>query len=239
VHLIFVNSLGRHYTEQVKKMVSLTSPIIEDDGQLMALFDAEYDDTIIIGADFRIKFKYNRIDKEMIYQEIMRNTRAEVGVESSVNPDTMTRLMHALCFRNLRTNKLEKLKDFLANRKTLLNLLISPCFSCPETKRFSIIREVAEKSDTQVILLFGSGNGMSILREYMERAGLDIPGIIAGVIEEDTDLLINKDSYYRIFKYDIDPRTLILDRRGSIIFLERPGEDSKISSEFLIKKIHK
>jgi hypothetical protein len=47
------------------------------------------------------------------------------------------------------------------------------------------------------------------------------------------------DSYYRIFKYDIDPRTLILDRRGSIIFLERPGEDSKISSEFLIKKIHK
>lgn len=236
VRLFFINSRGKHYPEQIRNMVSLTSTIIEDDGSLMELYDAEYDDTIIIGRDFRIKFKYNRADKATIYQEIVRYAIFEDSKEHQINSSALKDLLLRLSFKNLRTNKRQSLADALKGQKTLLNLLVSPCFSCPETRRFTIIKEVAERSDVRVVMLFGKGNGDVILKEYLERYGLDSPRIEAGIIEEGGEL--DRSRYYEIYQYDIDPRIIILDKTASIIFLEEKGDDNKIDAEFLIRKLY-
>lgn len=109
VQLFFVNSLGKHYPDQIKKMVSLTYPILEDDGSLMELFGAENDDTIIIGTDFRIKFKYNRADKTTVYQEIVRFLNAGNSDQYQTNSDMLTGFIQHLSFRNLRTNQRQRL----------------------------------------------------------------------------------------------------------------------------------
>jgi hypothetical protein len=49
--LFFVNSLGKHDVNATREFMSFSSPIIEDNGTIAALFNARPTETIIVGKD--------------------------------------------------------------------------------------------------------------------------------------------------------------------------------------------
>jgi hypothetical protein len=69
-YLLFINSRGKHNQDEINKIVNLAFPVIEDDGSIRTLFNAYPEDTIIIGRDFKIKYKDDRFVKQIVYDEL-------------------------------------------------------------------------------------------------------------------------------------------------------------------------
>jgi len=77
VSLIFINSLGKHYKEAINKICIFSSPIIEDDGSVLGLFNANTEETVIVDRNFTVKFKSNInyiFNKSLIYNELIKWT---------------------------------------------------------------------------------------------------------------------------------------------------------------------
>jgi len=52
ISLFFINSLGKHYLDKINAICKLEHPIIEDEGEISALFNAGSDDIVIIDREF-------------------------------------------------------------------------------------------------------------------------------------------------------------------------------------------
>jgi hypothetical protein len=237
LHLFFINVLGKHDTQSIDKIAALSSPIIEDDGSLLELFQAQYNDTIIIGRDFKMKFKHSPQDNKLIFGQLTKYGLA--GHDVQTLPDaSFARRIEALSFRDIRTNRLEKINTIAKDRRVLLNLFISPCMRCRETKRISVIKQIAqdaEKRGTRVLLLFGKGNGAEIIREFAEKTDLASLPITVGIIEPENS--ISEDEYYGLYKFDVDPRAIIIERGGNISYAEDSDDEIRITPNFLIRRL--
>jgi hypothetical protein len=239
VKLIFVNTLGKHDEKAINRIVTLSSPVIEDDGSISSLFEAKSGDVVLIDRDFRIKFKDSTYTygNNLIYDLLLRYTFGEKVPPLSLPESEISALMKNLSYLDIRTNEVENLGYIIRDKRSILNLFISTCMACPEEKRLSTIKRVSERigtQDGQIIILFGKGNGPKIVREYSERIALTVPNIIIGIIEEGS--LPEKD-YIRLFDFEINPRLFIFDKNGDIIFSENLKNKAKISAEYLLEKI--
>jgi len=77
ISLFFINSLGKHYADKINKICRLQHPIIEDDGEISALFNAGSEDVVIVDRNFNIKFRFSdfpKINRSLLFNEIMRWT---------------------------------------------------------------------------------------------------------------------------------------------------------------------
>jgi len=84
IHLLFIQLIGKKYSETGYELIPFDTPIIEDDGFISSTFQSGLYDTIIIGRDFRIKFKDKLIDNKTIYNLVLRFI---YGDKKSNNPE--------------------------------------------------------------------------------------------------------------------------------------------------------
>jgi len=233
VSLIFINSLGKHYKESIEKFVHLDSPVIEDDGSISSSFKSNPYETVIIGRDFKIKFKYGMFDKRTIYNQFIRFAFEDKS-PPVLKDDEIESLIKSLSFKDVRSGKIERIGDFVRGKSTVLNLFISTCMGCPEGRRISLLKEVGKLSGSkgEVLILFGKGNGSEMIRDWAERMDLD-ESISIGVIQV-SDF---NDNYLKIFRFEIDPRIFIFDREGKIVYSEREGDERFMSPEFLMERM--
>lgn len=235
IRLVFINSLGKHEINAIQKFVRISSPIIEDTGSLRSLFNARLNETIIIGRDYKIKFKNIYVDKKAIYDLVLRYAYGDLP-PAAPSKEEIEELIKNLSFYNLETGKTESIVEKINERKSLINLSISTCMTCPETSRVHLIKELSEQIDldkSQIIFLFGKGNNPKMLKDFIIRMGLDKDSVLAGVIEKGK---LSDSEYYRIFQYDLDPRILIFEKGGKLKFLEKIRDARKLSDVNFLKE---
>ncbi len=96
------------------------------------------------------------------------------------------------------------------------------------------LKEVSKRTGSKgkVLILFGRGNGVEMIKDWAERMELD-ESISVGVIEGSS----SEDNYLKIFRFDIDPRIFVLDREGKIVYYEREGDERMITPEFILRRV--
>ena len=237
VKVILINTLGKHDYESVNKLIRLTCPIIKDDGSISFIFNANAYDTIIINEDRKIIFRYYRADNRMIFNQINRifgnNNQFRKYPKEQLEND-----IENISFLNIRDNNIALLKNIIKDKAAIINLSISSCPGCPESYRLKTLKKLSEyyNNDSMVLVcLFGDGNSIEMLKEYAEKMNLQSSNIILGIIKRDDRL--TDEEYCRLFQFNVDPRLLIFKNKGKIVFMENEGEEPKINSDYIIKKL--
>ncbi len=108
VSLIFINSLGKHYKEAISKICSFSSPIIEDDGLILGLFNAMQEETILVDRNFTIKFMSNIeyiFNKSLIYNELIKWTFEKSLPYKKTHSEELTLILDQLLFYDLLRKK--------------------------------------------------------------------------------------------------------------------------------------
>jgi len=237
VSFVFINSQGKHHIEATENLVDINFPIIEDDGDIMALFNASFEDLIIIDRDFTIKFKYFQAPKSIIFNEAMKWTNPRGSVIEFENQRELKRVIYSLAFYDVIEKRKKDIRQFL-NKNIILILFTSTCLGCEENARIRLFVDIASKINThktEIIVLFGKGNYTNPIEQFALMNGLDNTPISTGVICDFEKLKIN--DYYSLFDLQIDPRIFILDKKGEIIFSEDFASSSFISFDFIMRKL--
>jgi len=235
VKLLFINSLGKHDADTVNKYMSFSTPITEDNGTINALFDARPNELLIIGKDFKIKYKHY-LDKKNISNLVLRYAFGN----SSPHPprkEEISDLIKKINFENLKTKKTENLGDRLKGKNTLIRLSISMCMTCPESTRIRLLKDLSQKINpkkSQCIFLYGKGNTSKLMQGYLKGLRLNDFPIVPGVIIDEnqhTDV-----EYLTLFQFDLDPRIIIFGKNGEVKFLEEIEDSAKILNSGFLKK---
>jgi hypothetical protein len=216
IHLFFIQLLGKKISENTNEKVIFSVPIVQDDGFIASAFQAELNDTIIIGRDLRIKFKNNQAINRIIYNQTLRNLLSDSRSLPSPKEAELESLLRKISYKNIKNEKIEHLKDVMNNGPSIINIFISLCFSCPEQGRIGLIKDIASKTrkdDLKAFLLFGKGNAFSIVREFFDGNNFS-PNLTGGIILN-TDNFLEED-YYKILRLDVDPRLFIFNNKGKL-----------------------
>ncbi len=236
--LFFVNILGKHDAHSLERIINLSSPIIEDDGHISSLYNAKPNDVVIIGRDFRIKFKHSRPDNSTIYNQVMRYAYESSSPPTHLSDHELATLMKNIAYYCIKDNQIHDLAETLKGKKSIVNLFISACSGCPDNRRVQLLKEISQKKfieDTNIIILFAEGNSIGIARNFYERMELENYPIAVGVIK--TNHFLPYQEYLKIFQFDVDPRTFIFNENGNLVYKERLGDERMMDTEYLLRKI--
>lgn len=204
-----------------ERVAHLSIPIVRDDSTIMDSLNAEANDTIIIGKDFRIKFKHNYVSERTIYNQIVRFLKVTdlLGKKEELSPAMLLSIMEKISYQNIDNGRIENIGQVMRNRTAFINLFISTCFGCPVGERIEIMKEVAARcrsSKTEIFFLFGTGNNLRMIEEYAERNQIFGENIRIGVIQKSEDL--DRNEYYSLFDFKINPRLFIINKEGENVF---------------------
>lgn len=235
VSLIFINSLGRHYKKEIEKICSFISPIVEDQGSIAGLFNASLEDTIIVDRDFTIKSKYQGLDKRVIYSDVKRWTQDEKnGSDNFSNEDLGTQLKNLVYFDVLEKRE-KPLFNPTLNKKVIITLFTSICTGCEENNRIQLLKDISSGMNEkyQTVFLFGIGNNKKNIWQYALLNNWDKFPISIGVIDRINPTQLS--DYYELFELNVDPRTIILDNSGAVLFQEYLKNTNSIDENFFRK----
>lgn len=236
ISLIFVNSLGKHYSKEINKICYFASPIVEDDGTISRQFNAGPEEIVIIDRNFKIRFIYNLFYKTLVFNEINKWIfGAEIPVEN-IAYEELSSIVKRLTYYDVLEKKEKQIILPELKRKTVLTLFTSVCTGCEENYKIRLIKELSSDinpKNTQLIFLFGIGNSAKAMRQYASLNGLNELPITIGVIRDLNEA--QKNDYYKLFRLDTDPRTFILNIEGGVIFAENPKNSRLIDINFLKK----
>ncbi len=236
VSLLFINTLGVYEAEAIERIVSLSTPIIEDNGTLSSLFNTSPNEVVIIGRDFRLKLKHNQLDNRTIYNQVIRFAFGDRKPPLSPTDDELSNLIKKVMYREITNNKLKNLGDMINRNGAIVCLFVSTCLDCSEQNRIHLMKEISEETpNLKKILLFGRGNSLDILKEFSRKATLNNYPISVGLIENLGYL--TQEEYFKIFKYDVDPRLMIFNSQGRVIFLENIADERLMNTDYILNKI--
>ncbi len=230
--LIFINSLGIHDKEEIDKIISIVSPIIEDDGSIAAHFNAFPEDFIIIDRGFNIKFKYQLQKKPILYNEAIKWIFKEQPLPNPVNGVELANSIHNLAFYDVFKNIRRKVSE-VRNKRIFLTVFTSICTGCEESNRIDQLKMFSESinaNEVEIIILYGKGNNIEAIKQYAVLNDWDEFLITIGVV--DFNEMTEKD-YYQIFQLETDPKTIILNPLGDINFVEIRKTSKLINLDFL------
>lgn len=233
VSLIFVNSLGRHDREAIDRIVTLSNPIIEDDGSIQGLFDALPEDLIIIDRDHTIRFKYNRASKAVLYNEVLKWMSPNRTQPESIQTVELERLLRRLSYYDVFSGEKHTINQF-SQPAILLTLFTSICTGCEESYRVQLIKDLAKDKDSEkvkILMLFGKGNNIKAIRQYAILNEWNKLQFTIGVIEGSKTT--TEPNYYRLFELDTDPRTFVIDSDQKILFAETRRTSKLINIEYM------
>lgn len=224
--------------EYINRFVDFSIPIIKDNSSLLQAFQSRVNETIIIGRDFRIKFKKYLAQNRTIYHQINRFLYGKFSPSATSSTHEISPLIKKISYLNLGNNKIETIYNQTRNRTAIINLFISPCFRCPESQRVKLIKNLFSKIDSKRVkafFLFGRGNNVYMIEEFIEKNGLFGKNYRVGIIK-DFGELEDKD-YYGLFDLEINPRLFILSAKGKITFLETIENQRKINLNLLVDRL--
>lgn len=236
-YLIFINLLGKQYSTQANKLINFSVPLIEDDGYIAALFNARLNDLIIIGRDFRIKFKHNQVGNRIIYNQVARYLFEDSKPPPSLSKKDLNALLKNISYVNIENKKIENIGVKTKGKPSIITLATSHCFTCPEHQKIQLIKEVAlisKINKEQNVLLFGKGNDSNWIREFSIKNEL-YDYITIGIIEDSENL--SDQDYYRMFDLKTDPRIFVFNKKGEIEFAEELKDQTKLNVEFLLREV--
>jgi hypothetical protein len=72
VNLFFVSLRRRNDPLSYEKPLGFIAPVVNDDGFISSQFNASLGDAVIVGKDFRIKFKYDNASNNIIYDQLQK-----------------------------------------------------------------------------------------------------------------------------------------------------------------------
>lgn len=233
--LFFVYPTKNRFSAIINDFNLLFVPIIEDDGSIAAVFNAAQNDTIIIGKDFTIKFKSSLFRKYTIYNQI-KKLHGENFPNAPIQKEDLSTFLKTINYRNIKSDKTENLGTIMIDKCSLVNIFISTCLDCPENKRIYLLNETAYEArldKRQIVILFGFGNNFEMVKEFCEKNNLR--NMTIGIIQDSGQLPQN--DYYKIFKFNIDPRLFIFDGDGNLTFAEDIKNRRKISPDLIMKQL--
>lgn len=105
VHLIFINSRGKHDQDEINKIVHLSAPIIEDEGIIRAAFNAYPEDTIIIDRDFKVRFQSEKTTKSSIYDEVKKWTLGNSPQQYQTSDEKLSQAVGDLAFYDINKSE--------------------------------------------------------------------------------------------------------------------------------------
>jgi hypothetical protein len=236
LHIFFIHLLSRRYMPTFDPGYVFPFQIIEDDGYIASIFQAKLNDLIIVGRDFKLKFKHNQVSNSTIYNQIVRYLFEDSALPPSSAKEDVGVLLKNVYYKNVRSGQIENLERASEGFPALITLSISPCLNCPASKRLSLMRELSSSNkEAKFYLLFGRGNNFETIEKFAMKNNL-MNDTIVGLIEDVGNL--PDDDYYRIFKYNIDPCTYITNKKGKIIFAENQKNSNRIDSQFLTTRLN-
>jgi thiol-disulfide isomerase/thioredoxin len=231
--LLFIDTRGKHDSIGVGKFITLSYPVIEDDGTIRARLNAYPEDTIIINRYLKIKYKSSKFAKRTIYDEVVKqldiNTDHKISHESRDSFSSLKDLVFYDVF-NKRTSRI--IND---NKNKLVTFFTSICTSCDENRRIQLLRELAEKISPErgeIFLIFGKGNTLGAIKQYAIAQEWNNLPINIGIIE---DAAIYEDLYFDLFNLDIDPKTFVFDSTGKAVFIETRKNAALVNLDSLIR----
>jgi len=237
VSLFFINTLGKHDEEEISKYISLTSPIIEDNGSITAKFNAFPEDLIIVDRNFSLKFKYNRGLKTVIYDEVTKWIFKEQLHQITEGIHDVLGSIKKLKYYDVLENETYKLIQQKRN-KICLTIFTSICTRCEESLRIHHLKELSNEineDSVEILILFGKGNTIEGIRQFTILNELDKFRISTGVMNVSSEL--DEKEYLKLFQLDADPRTLIISSEGQLTFFETRKTTKMINSNFLKEKL--
>ncbi len=234
--LIFINSLGKHDTEEIDKIISLVSPIIEDNGSIAAQFNAFQEDFFIIDRGFNIKFKYHLATKTLLYNEAIKWIFEKQPLPNPVNDVELANSIHNLVFYDVFKNIKRKVSE-VRNKNIFLTVFTSICTGCEESNRIDQLKIFSKSinvNEVEIIILYGKGNNIEAIKQYAVLNDWDDFLITIGVVDFNG---MTEKNYYQIFQLETDPKTIILDSLGAINFVEIRRTSKLINLDFLEKHL--
>lgn len=235
VSLVFINSLGRHYKKEIEKICNFMSPVVEDQGSIAGLFNASMEDTIIVDRNFIIKSKYLVFDKRVIYSDVKRWTQYEGNSSDDFSNENLETQLKDLFYFDVLEKKEKPLFNPTFNKKVIITLFTSICTGCEENSRIRLLKDVSSGMNKkyQTVFLFGIGNNEKNIRQYALLNNWDKFPISIGVIDRINPAQLS--DYYELFDLNVDPRTLILDSSGAVLFQEYLKNMNSITEKFFRK----
>lgn len=239
ISLFFVNSLGKHYLDKINAICKLEHPIIEDKGEISALFNAGSEDIVIVDREFNIKFKFSNIpklNKSLVFNEIMRwtfgdnNYRDMCGTSSEELSFILAKIAYFDVFQN--ESKTFNIRD----KKTIITLFTSTCLGCEDNARIRLLEDLSKQlkpQKSQILLLFGIGNNATAIREFAEINNWDKFSFQIGILKKLNHM--NERDYYKLFAFEVDPRTFILNKKGKLLFSEDFYNTNSIDLKLLLR----
>jgi len=235
VSLVFINSLGRHYKKEIEKICSFISPVVEDQGSIAGLFNASFEDTIIVGRNFLIKSKYPGFDKRVIYSDIKRWAELDGNGSDDISDENLESQLRDLFYFDVLEKKEKPLFDPTLNKKVIITLFTSICTGCEENSRIQLLKDISSGMNKkyQTVFLFGIGNNEKNIRQYALLNNWDKFPISIGVIDRINPAQLS--NYYELFEFNVDPRTIIIDSSGTVLFQEFLRNTNSIDEIFFRK----
>jgi hypothetical protein len=236
MYLFFVKILGRDYIESHENTFINLAPIVEDDGFISGIFQANLNDLVVIGRDFRIKLKHNQLSNRTIHNQTTKYLHVENSTTHKLSEKEFSTALKRITFKNVQDGKIESLNELITNKPSLINLFISTCFSCPVNNRIQLIKQCVQELNSKhygFAILFGNGNSLNMTKEFSNNH--DLSGVKVGIIQI-SDKIANEE-YIKIFKLDIDPRTVIFSKKGDITFLETVNDNRALNYNFILNKL--
>jgi hypothetical protein len=202
--------------------LDLSAPMVEDDGFVHAIFNAKSGDALLIGRDFRIKLKSDDILNEQLFPVVNRFL-IEGPHDYQEKPETdienMDILLNHILYKEIETGRIRLLKEEIKDDKCIVYLSISNCFTCPESYRIKSLQEIVEKRNLQkgqVIILYGKGNDIGLISQFTKENDLNKYFTVGIILDLEKPY---ENQYWNIFRLDVDPRLVLLDR-SEIVFEE-------------------
>jgi|GEM_PF-2004317 len=240
VSLLFINSLGKHYSAKINKICRFNSPIIEDNGEISGLFNAGSEDIVIIDREFNIKFKYpggRTFNKSLIFNEVMRWTFPDIGhIKNNISYNELSLILNQLTYFDVF--KKENIPIDTDNKRTIITLFTSMCMGCEENLRIQLLKKISQhlnNKKSQIIILFGVGNNTKATKEFAKINDWNEFPFHIGVMTE-LNIKDNTKDYYNLFSLKIDPRTFVLNKKEEVVFAEDFYNSKSINSKLLLKK---
>ena len=211
----------------IAKFTYFFAPIIKANEGIREAFNARGNETIIIGDDFRLKYKNSANSKRLLFLQASKYAHLENS------PIVLPK--GGFAYLDLDTKERKPVFSVDQTKDIIVNICISPCAECSDAERNTVLKEVLgdHPANLEMYFLFGGNNSSYLIEEYKEKYQLFDARIHFGLLPSSGNKL--EDKYFEMFNYEHDPFLLVIRGNNNIIFTEDAGNSKDIDLKFLTK----
>jgi hypothetical protein len=220
------------------RYIDTSIPIIHADNSIISVFNADLNDIIIIDKELRIKLKNNNIQNRSIFNILKRYLGYENETKNTIPEFQIGELIKKLPYLNIANSNIEIVGDIIKGKSAFVNLIISNCLGCPESRKITEIKKalsILGDKNHITFFLFGKGNNAAFVEEFSVRNKLYSPDVRIGIIQPTYE--ISDTEYYSLFEYNLIHRISLYNEKGELNFLESLENQHNIDADFIIEKL--